>query len=392
MPQGTQDAAAIDSRPEEAKQSTEELVPTEVPAPPDAVDLIAAKADEAARLARQDAEIRERSARLGEIETEVAGQRQRVAALLATFGTQAAGLDRLEAIAQKATDIRARRESFSVADVSKGTEDIEGRRVEEVYARKGAPKGYAVYKVKDGDVWVQMSDDAEGANVQRTALGKVSILRWDIDRLADDWKREAHYHRELAAGLQLALQGNEQEAQDKLTRVLDALRQERAIAGRVQYMVYAALTALALLCVLYVFSESVYPFTTPSTNVWLAGKGGLMGAFLSIAISIRGRTVALDNDSMSNALEGAVRLSIGVIAGGFLLLALGSGFLTRVVAGDITGVASGGQIANWQAAVILGFLGGFVERLVPNLLDKAQPQTAAQGASQGGPPGQQKAT
>ena len=193
----------------------------------------------------------------------------------------------------------------------------------------------------------------------------------------------------MAAGLQLAIGLDEQGAQDKLTRVLDALRQERAIAGRVQYMFLSFCLAAVLLCALYVFSELIYPFSTPATNVWLAAKGGLAGAFLSIAISIRGRTVALDNDWKSNAMEGAVRLSIGVIAGGFLLLALGSGFLARVVAGDVSGV---GQISTWQAAVTLGFLGGFVERLVPSLLEKAQLQTAAQGAAQGAAPGQQKAT
>ncbi|MXP65344.1 hypothetical protein E0493_18510 [Roseomonas sp. M0104] len=256
-------------------------------------------------------------------------------------------------------------EGLGPDDIRAGGMDAEGRTVAEVYGR--SRKRFAVYRVQSGDVWVQFAQNTVEADRQRAAVANLCDLRWDIDCLADGSRRAAHYHRELAAGLQLALVGEADSAEGKLRRALAALKQERERTGRLRYMGFATLSALAMLLLLTLGSEVLLPFETPQENLWLAGKAGLVGAFFSIALAIRGRTVAPDNDRMENALEGAVRLGIGVIAGGFLLLALGSGFVTDLVSG---GTASGGLARGWMHVAVLGFLGGFAERLVPDLLDR----------------------
>lgn len=275
-----------------------------------------------------------------------------------------------EEVGKRAADsIRQLRSEFKVADISLDQPDIEGRSVEEVYARS---KHFAIYRAAGGDVWVQLSDDITEADKQRTALAKIAELRWDIDQAADGWWREPHSQREIAAGIQLALIFGPDTAVIKLSRTLATLKDERQLAGRIQYMGLAACSTVLLLGALYTCSE-LRPFADPATNVWLAGKAGLMGAFFSIAMAIRGRKVACDNGKISNAMEGAVRLIIGVIASGFLLLAIGSGFLTRAVMGE----APGSGVANWQAVVVLGFLAGFIERLVPSLLEEGADRIAA---------------
>src|SRR4029077_19291399 len=103
-------------------------------------------------------------------------------------------------------------------------------------------------------------------------------------------------------------------------------------------------------------------------------KAGLVGAAFSIALGIRNRTVGLDLNRLDNITDGVLRLLIGVIAAGVLLLILASGILPNMKIGDMT--VSGG-INSWKVVMVVGFIGGFLERLVPDLLEKgASPATS----------------
>jgi hypothetical protein len=105
--------------------------------------------------------------------------------------------------------------------------------------------------------------------------------------------------------------------------------------------------------------------------LWLAAKAGLVGAAFSIALAIRGRTVALDTDLLDNVTDGTLRLLIGVISAGVLLLLLACGILPSLKIGDAN---FSGSTLTWQMVLVIGFVGGFLERLVPDLLEKKNPQ------------------
>ena len=64
---------------------------------------------------------------------------------------------------------------------------------------------------------------------------------------------------------------------------------------------------------------------------------------------------------------------IGLISGGFLLLLLGSGMPPKLGSG--TAEFSMDKLG-WKVVAVLGFVAGFVERMVPDLLNGAHEQAS----------------
>ena len=124
-------------------------------------------------------------------------------------------------------------------------------------------------------------------------------------------------------------------------------------------------------------ASRLYPFQEASSDLWLAAKAGLIGAAFSIALAIRGRTVALDTELLDNVTDGTLRLLIGVISAGVLLLLFASGIVPNLKIGDAS--FSGGTLT-WQTVLLVGFVGGFMERLVPDLLEKRNSQIGGNGS------------
>jgi hypothetical protein len=70
---------------------------------------------------------------------------------------------------------------------------------------------------------------------------------------------------------------------------------------------------------------------------------------------------------LDNVTDGTLRLLIGVISAGVILLLLACGILPSLKIGDAN--FSGGSLT-WQMVLVVGFVAGFLERLVPDLLEK----------------------
>jgi len=69
---------------------------------------------------------------------------------------------------------------------------------------------------------------------------------------------------------------------------------------------------------------------------------------------------------------------IGVISAGVLLLLLNCGILPKLQIGEAN---LSGPTATWQMVLVVGFLAGFLERLVPDLLEKKSPATNGSGTT-----------
>jgi hypothetical protein len=91
---------------------------------------------------------------------------------------------------------------------------------------------------------------------------------------------------------------------------------------------------------------------------------------LSIALAIE-KDVFFDTDLLDGVTDGTLRLVIGVDSGGVLLFKLSSGIIPSLKIGDAEFKAGA---LTWQMVLLVGFVGGFLERLVPDLLDKRNGQ------------------
>jgi hypothetical protein len=99
--------------------------------------------------------------------------------------------------------------------------------------------------------------------------------------------------------LHLALDGDVDGAKATVAAAKALVLARRAARGRFQYLKWGYGVAAMLIGLLFLAS-CLHPFPEASSNVWLAGKAGLVGTAFSIALAIRGRMVALNTELLDN--------------------------------------------------------------------------------------------
>jgi hypothetical protein len=220
-------------------------------------------------------------------------------------------------------------------------------------------------------VYAQLSCDPETRKVLRKLLLPLGTERAKLQALLKDWPRRQSYDSSIATALQLALDGRDsKEANDTALQILKGAREsvmaKRGIAGKAQYVKFTLLIGLVSIFLLILAQHNLFH---GSGHFWLGAQAGLLGAMLSIAIGIRGKTVALDLDGAGNLSDSALRLIIGAVSGGTLVLLSATGLLPSLhtLAGEQNAAL---QSNSMLFAMLLGIVAGFVEKLVPSLLDE----------------------
>ncbi|TCQ16397.1 hypothetical protein [Rhizobium sp. PP-CC-3G-465] len=266
--------------------------------------------------------------------------------------------------------------SFTVADIKLKAIDKSGLSIEAIY--HVADETYAIY-ANQARLAIQYADDPKLATEQRLALAHLAPLRGEIHGLIDGWRngldtlfgswrrdklkaRARRYDRRTADALVVALQGDQASAEVLLQGIKAEILDERMSTGRAEYVVFAAIAASIVFILLGGLHLSGFPAFIAKYEIWKASTLGCLGAFFSIATMTSNRTVRSDLKLRDNFIDAFLRILIGAISA----IVLFSLFRSKIVTLEV-GAASTANIEPYFL-VVVGFLAGFSERLVGDLL------------------------
>ncbi len=253
-----------------------------------------------------------------------------------------------------------------VADIRKNKQDARGEKIDFVFFRRR--NCFAIYK-SSGRIMVQYADDEAEAKEQVANIAELLPLRDRLNYIVNDMKSPHAYQWQIAESLRLGLDGQKDAAKGTMQAAIDNIIATRVSDGRTAYLVYAGMLVVGAVVLLGITAATLWYAGQPTPEglgyLMLATGSGAMGAMLSTAIALRARTVATDVDWKSNSVDGAMRIMIGLISAAVLYLILDS----DVLAGFSLSTRNLTYDAIWKIALLIGFLAGFLERLVPDLLE-----------------------
>jgi hypothetical protein len=248
-----------------------------------------------------------------------------------------------------------------VRDIRKGQTDCRGEKIDYVFFRR---RDYAIYR-SGGKILVHYSDTEATTKDQVAHTAELLPLRNRLQYLMKDMTAPTAYHWQIAEAFRLGLDGQRDAAKSIMQGAIDDIVAKRVSKGRRNYLlstgVAAGLAAVSAGVAAIWFQYGLESATTQSFLMMATGSGAL-GALLSTAIALRARAVSTDSDLMSNIVDSTIRVLIGVISATVLYLILDSNMLQGLQLGSKSEKA-------WNLALLAGFLAGFLERLVPDLLE-----------------------
>jgi hypothetical protein len=255
----------------------------------------------------------------------------------------------------------AKSAEIRVCDVRKGQTDCRGEKIDYVFFRR---RDYVIYR-SGGKILVQYSDNDTTLREQVAHTAELLPLRGRLQYLMKDMTAPTAYHWQIAEAFRLGLDGQRDAAKSIMQAAIEDIVAKRVSKGRRNYLLStglaAGLAAVSAGAAAIWFQYGLESATTQSFLMMATGSGAL-GALLSTAIALRARAVSTDSDLMSNIVDGTIRVLIGVISATVLYLILDSNMLQGLQLGS-------NSEKPWNLALLAGFLAGFLERLVPDLLE-----------------------
>jgi len=294
----------------------------------------------------------------------------------------------------------------TVADLELHQPDALGVEIQLIYGRK--PPEYAVYQTVDR-VMLHFADDTATAAEQRKVMAKLSPLRGEINGLIDTWRaktatlpfmdsstaakkaaaakalttdpfkaqepvrpskaqRKAQcYDRRVGDALVVGFEDDIPSAELLLTTIKRDILDERISWARFEYLIVAFIAAVAAMLLIGIGTGWGHNYWPQARDLWFASAAGAAGAFFSIALAIRGRTVLPDLQRWGNIVDAVLRIIIGVMAASVLMALMLTGTVRLQIG---TANLEHTNTSAWLYVLIIGFVAGFSERFVPDLLAK----------------------
>jgi len=282
-----------------------------------------------------------------------------------------------------------------------GNPDREGRTTLEIYAQQTGR--YAVYRTAER-VQVRLADDPLVQTVQRRRLAPLACLRSEIDGSLTPWRRAKerwrvsdaaeHYDGRVASALTEALEGNGDNALAILRQVRGEIACERTSRARLYYLActigVAAVFLLVCMAALGVVANRFAATADIALAVWFAVTTGVLGAVYSMALAIRKRDVSNDRRWADHITDATVRICIGALAAFVIAEFLLTGAI-QISFGDVAlpdapPRRDGLKVPSVPVMLLAGFLAGFAERFVPDLLNTYATRAAPGDGGEGAPP------
>lgn len=287
---------------------------------------------------------------------------------------------------------------LSVNDMMPGGRDLNGRHIVDIYSRQS--DRYVVYQTDDRVV-VAYADDPLVQRIQRKRLAVLAVLRSQIDGTLAPWRVKSwkwsrlaitarQYDMRVYPALVEALEGRPDLGQAILQQVKADITGEMSSRARLAYVIWSIASALALLAACLLIDAIVQNLSGAdpllpehSRRLLLVGVcTGVLGALYSIAMRIKQREFESDLRRLDYVTDSFVRLSLGAIGAFILGCFLVSGAIEIHFAQDVTPSADPTKSNFIYLVLIAGFAAGFIERLVPDLLNSY----AIAGRKQDAPP------
>jgi hypothetical protein len=276
-----------------------------------------------------------------------------------------------------------------VEEIKKNAIDSSEQVVLEVYSRQ-VPV-YAVYQTAER-VSVEYADDELLEQSQRLVIARLNPLRSSINALIDGWntkkpneylaRRVQKYNRRVADALILAFEEDVGTAELLLRETKDDILAERKGTARIYYIISAVSTFCVSFVIIYLLTmlnkAGTYALGWPGVTyfMWVGAEAGAFGALFSITTGIQQKDVLPDTQWVNNAVDAVLRVTIGLVAGAVIISFLKSDMVTLSV-GNL-------KSDNFYYSFLGGFLAGFSERLIPDLLWKALNNADPNGQAKGG--------
>lgn len=113
----------------------------------------------------------------------------------------------------------------------------------------------------------------------------------------------------------------------------------------------------------------IYRYGSEANSLWLGFGAGAVGALFFTGLRFRTRDLNTDLQPWENRADATARILIGAIAGAVIVALLKSDLLS-ISLGEADIPGPNNELA-WLKLAIAGFVGGYSERLVTTVLDRA---------------------